>query len=148
MSMDTVVSCVVVNGCFLWTACSLDKTLLVLSLLHFALQGQIAYYSGYLLTSPFCIPILYDENDIFSFPFFSVLVQGLLLGLQRTGQLKHLWQYCLGHRLELLWYWMACLGNEQRSFCRLWDCTQVLHFGILLTTRPAPFLLRDSCPQY
>ena len=25
---------------------------------------------------------------------------------------------------------MACLGNEQRSFCRLWDYTQVLNFGL------------------
>ena len=23
---------------------------------------------------------------------------------------------------------MVCLGNEQRSFCRFWDCMQVLHF--------------------
>ena len=23
-----------------------------------------------------------------------------------------------------------CLGNEQRSFCHFWDCTQVLHFGL------------------
>ena len=25
---------------------------------------------------------------------------------------------------------MVCLGNEQRSFCHFWDCTQVLHFGL------------------
>ena len=25
---------------------------------------------------------------------------------------------------------MVCLGNEQRSFCRFWDCIQVLHFGL------------------
>ena len=31
----------------------------------------------------------------------------------------------LGHRLGLLWYWMVCLGNEQRSFCCFWDCIQV-----------------------
>ena len=38
--------------------------------------------------------------------------------------------YWLGHRLGLLWYWMVCLGNEQRSFCRFWDWIQVLHFGL------------------
>ena len=27
--------------------------------------------------------------------------------------------------LGLLWYWMVCLGNEQRSFCHFWDCSQV-----------------------
>ena len=25
---------------------------------------------------------------------------------------------------------MVCLGNEWRSFCHCWDCTQVLHFGL------------------
>ena len=43
---------------------------------------------------------------------------------------------------------MVCLGNEQRSFCHLWDCTQVLHFGLLLTMMATPFPLRDSYPQY
>ena len=53
-----------------------------------------------------------------------------LVGLHRTVQLqlfKYLW---LRHRLGLPWYWMVCLGNEQRSFCRFWDCIQVLHFGL------------------
>ena len=50
------------------------------------------------------------------------------LGLHRTVQLQLLQHYWLGHRLGLLWYWMVCLGNEQRSFCRFWDCIQVLHF--------------------
>ena len=25
--------------------------------------------------------------------------------------------------------WMVCLGNKQRSFCRFWECLQVLHIG-------------------
>ena len=25
---------------------------------------------------------------------------------------------------------MVCLGNEQRSFCRFWDCTKVPHFRL------------------
>ena len=36
---------------------------------------------------------------------------------------------------------MSCLGNKPRSFCHFWDCTQVLHFGLLLTMRATPFLL-------
>ena len=36
----------------------------------------------------------------------------------------------LGHRLGLLWYWIVCLGNEQRSFCHFWDCIQVQHFRL------------------
>ena len=48
----------------------------------------------------------------------------------RTVQLQLLQRYWLGHRLGILRYWMVCLGNEQRSFCRFWDCIQVLHFGL------------------
>ena len=48
-----------------------------------------------------------------------------------------------GGRLGLFWYWMVCLGNERRSFRRFWDCIQVLHFGLLLTTMATPFLLRS-----
>ena len=39
------------------------------------------------------------------------------------------------------------IGNKQRSFCHFWDCTQVLHFGLLLTLMATLLLLRDSCPQ-
>ena len=77
---------------------------------------------------------------------FWVLVLEGLVGLHRTVQLELLQYYCLGHRLGLLWYWMVCLGNEQRSFCRFWDCTQELHFRLSLTMRATPFLLKDSCP--
>ena len=61
---------------------------------------------------------------------FGVLVLKGLVGLHRTVQLQLLQCYLLGHRLGLPWHWMVCLGNEQRSFCCFWDCTQVLHFGL------------------
>ena len=41
----------------------------------------------------------------------------------KVFQLQH-------HRLGLLWYWMVCLGNEQKSFCCFWDCIQVLNFRL------------------
>ena len=44
----------------------------------------------------------------------------------------------VGHRVRLVWYWMVCLVNEQRSFCYFWDCNQVLHFWLLLTMRATP----------
>ena len=50
--------------------------------------------------------------------------------LHRTVQLQLLQCYWSGHRLGLPWYWMVCLGNEQRSFCHFWDCLQVLHFRL------------------
>ena len=59
-----------------------------------------------------------------------VVVLGDLVGLHRTVQLQLL-QYCwLGHRLGVLWYWMVCPGNKQRSFCPFRDCIQVLHIGL------------------
>ena len=59
--------------------------------------------------------------------------------------LLHWW---LWHRRGLLWYWMVCLGNEQRSFC----CFQRLHpttafLSLLLTMRATPLPFRVSCPQ-
>ena len=61
--------------------------------------------------------------------FLGVSLKGLV-GLHRIIQLQLLQHYWSGHRLGLLWYWMVCLGNEQRSFCCFWDCIQVLHFGL------------------
>ena len=40
------------------------------------------------------------------------------------------WSDWSGHRLGLPWYWVVCLGNEQRSFFQFWDCIQVLHFRV------------------
>ena len=82
--------------------------------------------SGVFLTSYPCIPAPYNEKNI----FFWVLVLEGLVGLYRTIQLQLLQHYWSGHRLGLLWYWMVYLGNEQRSFCRFWDCIQVLHFRL------------------
>ena len=59
-------------------------------------------------------------------PFWVLVLEGLVYP-HRTIQLQHEW---LGHRLGLLWYWMVCLGNEQRSLCHFWDCSQVLHFRL------------------
>ena len=122
MSICRVISYVVGRGCFLWPVSSHDKTLLALPWFILYSNTKLAYYSRYLLTSQFCIPVPYDEKDI----FFLVLVLKGLVGLHRTVQLQ-LIQW-LRHRLGLLWYWMVCLGNEQRSFCCFWDCIQVLHF--------------------
>ena len=73
-----------------------------------------------------------------------MLVLEGLVDLHRTIQFQLLQHYWSGHRVRLLWYWMACLGNEQRSFCLFWDHTQELHLWLLLIMRATPFLLRDS----
>ena len=72
---------------------SLGKTLLTFDLLRFVVQG-----SRYLLTSYFCIPVPYDEKDI----YWGVLVLECLVCLHRTVQLQLLQHYWLGHRFGLL----------------------------------------------
>ena len=74
MSMCRVVCCVVASGCLLWLVCSLGKTILAFTLLHCVLQGQTCCYSGFLLTSYSCIPVTYDESDIFSWCWFILVL--------------------------------------------------------------------------
>ena len=77
---------------------SLGKTLLAIALLHSVFQGQISLFLQASLDSQFCIPVPYNEKDI----FFCVLVLEGLGGLHRTVQLQLLQHYWLGHRLGLL----------------------------------------------
>ena len=113
MSMCRVFSCVVGRACLLWPVGSLGKTLLAFALLHFELQGQICLLLRYLLTFYFYIPVPCDER--WKGHLFWVLVLEGLVGLHRTVELQLLQHYSLRHRLELLWYWMVCLGSEHHS---------------------------------
>ena len=88
------------------------------------------------------VPTFAFQSPIMKRTTFWVLFLEGLIGLHRIIQLHLLQHYWLGHRWGLLWYWMVCLGNEQRSFCHFWNCIQVLHFRLLLTMRTPPFLLR------
>jgi len=90
-------------------------------------------YSRYLLTFAFQSPVVKITSfflSFFFFFFFLMLVLEGLVSLHRTDQLQLLWHQCLRRRLGLLWCFMVCLGNELRSFCHFWDCTQELHFGL------------------
>ena len=71
-----VFSRVVGRGCLLWPVRSLDKTLFPLPCLILYSKAKFACYCRYFLTSYFCIPVPYNEEDI-----FWVLVLG---GLHRT----------------------------------------------------------------
>ena len=81
--------------------------------------------------------------------FFLVLVLEGLLGLHRAIQHQLLWHQWLGIDLDYCdaeWFVL----ETNRSFCHFRDCTQVLHFGLLLTMKVAPFFfffLWDSCTQ-
>ena len=140
-----VFSCVVGRRCLLWPVHSLRKTLLPLPCFILYSTAKLTCYSRYLLTSYFCIPVPYDENNIFS--LFLVLVLEGLVSLHRNVQLQLLQHYWLGHRLGLLWYRMVCHRNKQiiLLFLRLHPSTTF--WTLLLTMRSTPFLLRYSCPQ-
>ena len=120
------------------------KTLLAFALLHSILQGQICLLLRCFLTSYFCIPVPYNEKDI----FFWVLVLKELVGLHKTIQLQLLQHYWLGHRLkstvilnDLPWKQTEII----LSFLRLHPSTAFQ--TLLLTIMATLFLLRDSCPQ-
>ena len=57
------------------------------------------------------IPLLWKRHLLW------VLVLEGLIGLTRTIQCQLLQHYWSRHTLGLLWYWIVCLGNKQRSFC-------------------------------
>ena len=136
MSMCRVVSCVVERGCFLWPGRSVGKTLLAFALLHFALQGQTCKVSRDFL-------LLHSSPLWWKKHLFLVLVLEGLVGPHRTVQL--LWQLWLGHRLGLLWYWMICLGNEQRVTCTRRDFFSPLVILEKLPSSQRPLFL-NHCP--
>ena len=140
MSTCRVISCVVGRGCLLWPVCSLGKTVSLCLASFCTLRPNLPVASGVSWFPTF----LHSTPLWWKGYLFWILVLEGLIGLCRTIQRQLLWHYWLGHRLGLLWYWMACLGNKQWLFCHFWDCTQVLHLTLLLTMRAIPFLLRDS----
>ena len=103
------------------------------------------------------LPTFAFQSPIMKGHLFCVLVLKGLIGLHRTIQLQLLHHYWLGHRLGSLWYWMVCLGNEQRSFCTFWDCIQhellIAKFRLTLnkvgkTTRPFRYDLNQIPYDY
>ena len=113
MSMCRVFSCVVGRWCLLWPVRSLGN----LWPASFVLQGQIC------LLLQVSLNLLLLHSTPLGHLFGMLVLEGLV-GLHRTDQLQLLKHYWLEHRLGLLWYWMICLGNKQRSFCHFWYCTQ------------------------
>ena len=138
MSICKVFSCVVGRGYLLWPVCSFGKTLLAFSLLHSVLQGQICLL----------LQVFLDFLFLPSSPqkWIWVLVLEGLIGLQRTIQLQLLQHYWSGHRLGILWYWMDCLGNEQRSFCHFW-CWRGLLRDTWTARRSNQSILKEIRPE-
>ena len=126
MSMCRVFFCVLGRGCLLWPVCSLGKTRLGFALLYSVFQICLLFqvFLDFLL--------LHSSPLWWKGHLFWVLVLEGPVGLHRAIQLQLLQHYWSGHRLRLLWYWMVRLANKQSSFCRFWDCTQVLYFTLAL----------------
>ena len=107
-------------------------------------SAKLYFFPFSLCSAPFCtprpnlpvtpgvswLPIFAFQSPIMKWHLLGMLVLKGLVGLHRTIQLQLLQHYWWGHRLGLPWYWLVCLGNEQRSFCCFWDCIQELHFGL------------------
>ena len=132
----------------LWLVHSLGKTVSLCPASFCTPRPNLPVTPGisWLPTFVFQSPMM--KRTFYFFFFFYVLVLESHVGLHRIVQLKLLWHFCLGQRVELLWYWMVCLGSEPSSFfCPFGDCTQVMHFRLFFTMRATPFLLRNSCPQ-
>ena len=97
-----------------------------ISLCHSTFQGQIC-----LLLQVFLDFLLLHSSPLWwKGHLLAVLVLEGLVSLHRIIQLQLLQHYWLRHRLGLLWYWMVCFGNEQRSSCPFWNCTQVMYFRL------------------
>ena len=109
MSMCRIISCVIGRGCLLWLVCSLCKTLMA-----FAIQATPGTPRPNLPVTPGIpwLPTFAFQPPIMKRTSLLVLVLGGLIGFHRTIQPQLLQHYWLGHRLELLWYWMVCLGKE------------------------------------
>ena len=137
-----VESCVVGSECLLWPMHSLSKTLLAFALLHSVLQGQTCLLPhvspDFLLLHP--SPLWWKGH------LFLLLVLKGLIGLHRPIQLQLLQHYGLGHRLELLWYWMVCPGKNRDHSVVFEIASKYCVWTLLLTMKATPFL-RDSFPQ-
>ena len=123
MSMCGVVSCVVRRGCLLWPVRLIGKTVSFCPASFCTPRPNLSVTPGISW-----LPIFAFQSLMMKRASFLVLILEDFVGHHRTVQLQLLQHYWSGHRLGLLRYWMICLGNEHRSFCRYWDCIQVPHF--------------------
>ena len=125
MSMYRVFSCVVGRGCLLWPVHSLGKTVSLCPASFCTPRPNLPVTPGISWFPTFAL-----QSPIMKRSCFVVLVLESLVGLHWTVHPQLLWHLWLWHRLGLLWYWIVCTGNEERSFYLSWDCTKVFHFEL------------------
>ena len=105
-----VFSCVVGRWCLLWPVCSFGKTLISICPASFCIPRPNLPVTPDISL----LPTLHSSPLQWQGHLFWVLVLEDLVCLHRTLQCQLLQHYWSRHRLGLLWYWMVCLGNEQR----------------------------------
>ena len=124
------------------TRCSLSKTVLVYTMLHFVLQGEMCLLLQISLDFLLFIPIPCDENGIL---FWCLVLEGLV-SLHRTIQFQ---LFCInGCGIDLDYCgveWFVLEINLDHSVI-VEIAPKYCILGSLLTRRATPFLLRDSCP--
>ena len=127
-------SSVLVEEGVCYDQCVLLAKLLAFALLHFVLQGQTC-----LLLQVFLDFLLLHSNPLWrKGHLFLVLVLEVLMNLHRTSQLQLLHTSCWA-RLGLLWHWMVCLGNKQRTLSFLSLIPNTAFQTLLLTTMATPY---------
>ena len=113
---------VVGRRCFLWSVCSLDKTLLGFVLLHIVLQGQTFMLFG--VSLDFLLLHFNPSSMMKTTSFFSVSCRSSQNWPTSDSSALVLW-----HRFALLRCWMICLGNKPNHSAIFSDFTQacILH---------------------
>ena len=153
MSICRVISWIVGNGCFLWPACSPDKTLLAFAL-HFVIQGPPCLLFWVSLD----FLLLHSSPLWWKIYIFLVLVLEDTVGLHRTIQLQLMPQPFFsnsGWGIDLDYCvveWFALETTEIiLSFLRLHPNTAFqtlsLFFFFFFNYEGTPCLRRDSCPH-
>ena len=100
--------------------------------------GKWQGYSRYFSTSYFCIPIFYDEKDIFLFGFSFRMSRIIQLQL-----LQHQWWGIDLDYYDVEWFVL----ETNRDYSVIFDVApKYFIWTLLLIMKATPFLLRDSCP--
>ena len=98
MSMCRVISCVLEEGiCYDQCVCQLLPCFILYS------KAKLACYSPHMVTSYFCIPITYDENDISFWCQFKKILQVFIKPVNYSFFSISLWDMDLGYS-DVEWF--------------------------------------------
>ena len=121
------------------------KTLLTFARLPFVLQGQTCLLLQVSLDFLLCIPVLYNEKDI----FFGVLVLEVLEGLIEPFNFSFFgisgWGIDLDY-CDIEWFALE-MNRDHLLFLRLHPTKYCISDFLLTMIVATSFLQRDSCPQ-